>query len=242
MKITFFGTSHGVPAPDRFCSCAAIESGDAIYLIDAGAPVNNMLMKHGMDIHALRAVFTTHAHGDHIDGLIQLTDLSCWKYRESGFDVYVSNDKVEPAIDSFLVATGLSGIDKDRIRYHISHEGTVYEDENIKVEYIPTKHCPNSYAILVTEGEKKVLFGGDFSHSLCENDVPRVINEELDAFICEMAHFKMEHLAPYLDQCKAKKVLFTHVWPLDKYNDINAAKGSYPFEILTPNDGDVLEI
>ena len=43
-------------------------------------------------------------------------------------------------------------------------------------------------------------------------------------------------------QCKAKKVLFTHVWSLDKYSDINAAKGSYPFEILTPNDGDTFEI
>lgn len=242
MKITFFGTSHGVPAADRFCTCMAIESGNSVYLIDAGAPVNNMLFKHGLDINALRAVFTTHAHGDHTDGLLQLTDLSTWKFKESTFDVYVSNDQLEPAINSYLIATGLPGIAKDRIRYHVSHEGLVYEDENIKVEYIPTEHCPNAYSILVTEGEKRVLFGGDLSRGLQKNDVPPVIKEEIDAFICEMAHFGTEHLIPHLDECRAKNVLFIHVHPLDKYEDIQGLKEKYPFRIYTPNDGDVFEV
>ena len=39
-----------------------------------------------------------------------------------------------------------------------------------------------------------------------------------------------------------KRVIFSHVYPLDKYNDIEAIKGKYDFEVLTPTDGDVLEI
>lgn len=33
MKITFIGTSHGVPAADRFCSCAMIEVGESYILL-----------------------------------------------------------------------------------------------------------------------------------------------------------------------------------------------------------------
>ena len=43
MKITFLGTSHGVPAKDRFCSSIMLESGGSFYFIDAGAPVMDLL-------------------------------------------------------------------------------------------------------------------------------------------------------------------------------------------------------
>jgi mRNA degradation ribonuclease J1/J2 len=118
----------------------------------------------------------------------------------------------------------------------------VFEDENVRVEYIPTKHIPNSYAILITSGEKRVLFGGDFSHWLAKDDVPAVIQEEIDLFVCEMAHFTAEQISPYLAKCRAKTVAFTHVYPIDKYNDIEGMKGKYPFKIITPRDGDKIEI
>lgn len=46
----------------------------------------------------------------------------------------------------------------------------------------------------------------------------------------------------YLARCNAKKVFFTHVFPLSKYADIESAKGEFRFETFTPNDGDVFEI
>ena len=80
MKITFVGTSHGVPAAYRFCSCYMIESSGSIYMVDAGAPAT----------------------------------------------------------------------------------GGVYEDENIRAEYIPTKHMPNSYAVLITEGRSGCFSAATF--------------------------------------------------------------------------------
>ena len=35
MKITFVGTSHGIPQADRYCSCYMIEIGKAIYFVRA---------------------------------------------------------------------------------------------------------------------------------------------------------------------------------------------------------------
>ena len=60
MKITFLGTSHGVPSPTRYCSATLLEVEDRAYLIDAGAPVADLLIRRGVPFEKLRAVFTTH--------------------------------------------------------------------------------------------------------------------------------------------------------------------------------------
>ena len=99
----------------------------------------------------------------------------------------------------------------------------------------------NSYAILVTEGEKRVLFGGDMSHGLRKGDMPELIKENIDGFVSELAHFTMDELRPYLDTCGAKRVFFIHAKPA-RYADIEAVKGAYPFPILTPDDGECFEI
>ena len=133
-------------------------------------------------------------------------------------------------------------MDESRIRFSVPTEGPVYEDENIKVEYFRTKHTANSYSILVTEGQKRVLFGGDFSGGLQGNDVPAVIREELDLFVCELAHFSLAKLDPYLQDCRAAKVYFNHVFPEGKFDDIENAKGKYPFTVYAVKDGDTVEI
>ena len=36
MRLVFFGTSHGVPEPNRHCSCAMVECGEHRYFVDMG--------------------------------------------------------------------------------------------------------------------------------------------------------------------------------------------------------------
>lgn len=242
MKITFVGTSHGVPAADRFCSCYMIESNGKIYLVDAGAPAVDMILRYGGQVKDFRALFTTHVHSDHTVGMIHLLSLMNWYYKDCSADFYITEQNHIDSTIRWIETSGDGKLDAKRLRLKVPSAGVVFEDENIRAEYIPTEHMPNSYSILVTSGEKRVLFGGDFSHWLRKDDIPKVINEEIDGFVCEMAHFGMTELAPYLTDCRAKRVIFSHVCPLDKYNDIEAIKGKYNFEVLTPADGDVLII
>lgn len=246
MKIRFVGTSHGVPAADRFCSCAEIESGDAVYYIDAGAPLIDCALRDGTDLSKFRALFITHGHGDHMNGLCHFVDLMNWYYKGWSGDFYFTSAEHAEAVERLVqICNNNIGLEKDRIRFKLGHSGLVYEDENISVEYIPNKHITSSpsYSILVREGSKSVLFGGDFSGHLAQKDIPSVVFEEnINAFVCEMAHFKMEDLEPYLAKCRASKVFFNHVFPLSNYDDIENIKGKYSFEVLTPNDGDVYEI
>lgn len=242
MKITFVGTSHGAPSAERFCSCTMIESGGSVYFIDAGAPIVDSILRNGKSVKDLRAVFTTHVHSDHTIGMIHIAGLINWFYHDCAADFYVTEQAHIDATKNWIFTAGDGEIDENRVRFKVPSAGVVYEDENIKVEYIPTKHIKTSYAILVTEGDKRVLFGGDLSGQLRREDMPDMIREDIDVYVSEMAHFGMEHIAPYLAECRAKKVFFTHVFPLDKYNDIEKAKSEYPFEIFAPDDGDTVEV
>ena len=93
MKITFLGTSHGVPSAERYCSCTMIEVGGATYFIDCGAPLIDLLIRRGTDLNSIRAIFTTHMHGDHVNGLTAFADLCNWYYKTTSFDVYLTDER-----------------------------------------------------------------------------------------------------------------------------------------------------
>ncbi len=248
MKITFLGTSHGVPAADRYCSCAMIEAGDAIYFVDAGAPVIDEILRRGKDINNVRAVFTTHAHGDHTNGILNFADLANWYFKESSIDFYFTEQRLADAFDKLIEVIDKPR-DTERIRFHAVTPDFIYKDENITVSLIPTKHMAHlnrpTYSILMTENAsgKRVLFSGDFSYMLREKDVPEIIaKEKLDVFICEMAHFGVEQLMPYLSTCKAKSVYFTHVFPYHRFDEIKSIQNDFDYSITIVDDGSEIDL
>lgn len=243
MKITFVGSSHGVPSAERYCSSAMIEAGGAIYFIDAGAPVIDGLLRRGKDVNAVRAIFTTHAHGDHVDGLISFADLLNWYYKDASVFFYLTEQRLIDAVTELLCTLTATPLAEDRVKLRLVDSDFVYEDENIRVSLIPTKHMVasgrSSYAILVESDGHRVLFSGDLSQGLREADVPSILStEDIDAFICEMAHFGAEHISPYLDTCRAREVYFTHVYPFNKFEDIRRLDPEYGFPIHIVKDGD----
>ena len=246
MRITFVGTSHGVPSSERYCTCILIESGDSFYFIDAGAPIADVIQRRGLNMHNFKAVFTTHVHGDHTAGLFQVADLVNWYYRDCSADFFVTDTEQSEAIEKLIyISNNKTGVDKARVRFKTAVEGVVYEDENISVEYIRNKHITSSpsYSLLVREGEKKVLFSGDFSGHLAEKDVPvSVLEGGVDAFVCELAHFSLDELAPFIEKAKTDKLFFIHVYPTSKYDEIEKAKGIYAFEVITPKDNDTYNV
>ena len=105
MKLTFLGTSHGVPAADRYCQSILAQTENGGYIIDAGAPVFDCLLRQNVDINKIRAVFITHMHGDHVDCLFGLIGIACWYYTDMRFDVFLPEQKGIDAVTAFLEAT-----------------------------------------------------------------------------------------------------------------------------------------
>lgn len=248
MKITFMGTSHGVPSAERHCSSTLIQTNGSAYIIDAGAPICDEIFRAGSKYEEVRAVFTTHCHGDHVNGLFHFVDLSTWYFRESNYDAYLTSQAVIDAFHTlWLAVKSGSNFPSDRIRMHVATPETTFEDENLKLAYIQTQHLKDgnfSGALDIEIEGKRILFTGDLSHKLAKDDFPKVAFEkEYDLIVCELAHFELETLMPYLDRVKTKRFCFTHASER-KFGAIAelAASGKYPFEILHPNDGDVIEI
>ena len=135
MKITFVGTSHGVPSAERHCSCAMIESGNSVYFVDAGAPMTEAILKAGRRVENVKAVFTTHVHSDHTVGMIQLASLMNWYYGKASADFFVTEQDHIDATKNWIFTAGDGEIDENRIRFKRPTQRVVYEDENIKASW-----------------------------------------------------------------------------------------------------------
>ena len=247
VKITFIGTSHGVPAANRYCSCTLIEVGDAAYFIDAGAPMAESLIKKNIPIDNVKAVFTTHAHGDHVGYLFPFISLTNWYYSNSSIKFHVTETEFAKALaDTVKVCDGTALSDRHSII--TVNKDFVYDDGILKATFLPTKHMAHSgsrpsYAILIEAEGKKIMFTGDLSMHLELGDYPRyVIDNDVDAVVCELAHFGVDEVLPNILNTKTKALFFNHVYPLDKYDQLAKAAPSVPYPVFTPNDGDVYMI
>lgn len=245
MKLTFLGTSHGVPAPDRNCTSTLLTVNGVNYLIDAGAPVVETLIQRGIALSSIRAIFTTHVHGDHTGGIIHFADIANWHYTDVNVDIYLTEEKAVQAFINVIECMEAEALDKERIRFRVMTPETVYEDENIRVTPLPTAHMahvghPSCGYLIEAEG-KTVLFTGDLSPRLREGDFPaRALEAPVDLLVSEFAHFAFDELEPYLARCQARRVFFTHVNRLEKFAQARAVDGKYGWPSHCPVDGEEL--
>lgn len=244
MKITFWGTSHGVPAADRFCTATLVECNESAYLIDGGAPVADLMIRSGIPYTRLKAIFVTHMHSDHTFGIPHLCSLANWYFRESSFDVYLPEQEGVEAFRGLLLA-GDKALDETRIRLKMTAPGVLYNDGCLAVSAISTGHMGAAYPSFayMIEGEgKRVLFTGDLQADAA--DFPAVTSTApMDAVVCEMAHFGPEQILPHMRSCLTKRFFFHHIYAMAP---AQAAKEKWkeelPFPVYLVKDGDVWEI
>ena len=252
MKVTFLGTCHGYPEKGRDYTSVAIETGGCVYILDAGADVYGRMMNYGVDVNKLRSIFISHIHADHLFGLVPLVDLFTWTraHKNAVLDYYLPEKRGKDAVID-LISSVTAPVDENKNRFHVYESDFIYTDENIRLTAIPTKHLKDwggypAYAFLVEAEGKKLLFSGDMSQNLKYNDFPEVAKrEEIDLFICEMAHFDFEVLRPHFKECKLKRLYMNHVkFPderiplLKKENE----SGEFSFPIVGASDGDTVII
>ena len=247
MKILFLGTGYAIPTEKRNCICTLIEAGNSLYLIDAGAPAAELLLKYGKKLTDIRAIFATHQHGDHVNGMIPLLDLGNWCYKKWEADIFLAEEKAIPVFEAMVETAMGRAFDRNRLKMHAVSAGEIYADECIRITAIPTRHMASSgrpsFGYLAESDGKRVLITGDLSHHLAEGDIPAIaMEEEIDLMVTEMAHFTREEIAPHLAQLKVKALGFHHV-PNDpeKKAEFAALNGHYPYPVSVLRDGDIRE-
>lgn len=236
MKITFIGSSHGVPESNRRCSCAMIEVGEKKYLIDIGTDPVNDLIRRGLTPADITAVFVTHSHGDHMNGLVPFIDLCTWFYKDADPLVMLPEIKAVEALKGWLAVT--TGELREGIRFEEIKEGLIYDDGTLKVTAMRTGHIAVSYAFRIEAEGKTALFTGDMKHKdggLV--DFPRLVGDtEFDLIAAEGAHFDVMQYLPTLKEHPPKKMCLNHyswAWVENCWHLKNTIQNEIPTVLAT---------
>lgn len=238
MRITFLGSSHGLPEANRKCTSILIEIGKNRYVIDMGTDITEPFATKNLPLSSIRAILITHMHGDHTNGLVPFLELCNWAYR----------DEVNPAVFLPGNTEGTIAAINAWLRCNASCEpyafdykpvecGAIYDDGVAKFTAFQTKHTAASYAYLLEAEGARVLFCGDLSHKGPSDDFPvSVLDEPLDLAICEAAHFDATEYLPILKGNKnLKSLCFNHYSEKHLASVIEAKKemGDIPTHIAT---------
>lgn len=205
MRITVVGSGHGVPEPHRKCTCFMVEIGEKIYFVDMGTPGIDALVDRNLKPENVEAIFITHKHGDHADGLLSFMDLISWYYKTANPEIHLPDMKMVDAINGWLDVTMASF--KREVTYKKIEVGEIFNDGVLKVTAIATKHCPDSHAFLFEADGKRVLFSGDLKKP--EIDFPYV-DGPIDLLFCEAAHFYPTEYLPVFEKLDLKRVSVNH--------------------------------
>ena len=249
-RIVTLGTSHGDPTYSRFNSSTLLQVNGKSYLIDAGAPVNALMIRKKYRLQEIRAVFITHMHDDHVGGLPGLIK-SLAKYPKEGqhTDFFMPSQR---AIDGLLGWV--------RVQHRTWREGLmdfkviapemIFEDENIRVTALRTHHLIDEEPAEPTYGYQidfndgfRIVYTGDLRVDF--SDFPQIIiDEPSDICVCESTHFDLKRDIKVLQKCPIKKIIFNHVASFyhgEKEQDLINLGNMLSYPAFVAHDGDVFE-
>lgn len=245
-NVTILGSAAGLPLLDRACAGAALDVGGPVYLFDVGAGVATRWIDpplrrhyqlppatgsdHGLDPYAIRDVFISHAHVDHIGDLPELISVlrlfakrdATFRFaNDNAFRVHMPGAATGPLRD-WLKATGVGTKHLPfAVYFRPLRLGSVLEDEHIHVTALPSHHTgPNAdaFSFRVRVGGRTMVYTGDVTLADVEDLGPGI-----DLLVTEGAHFKLDALLDVLRRLLPRKVVVTHLHPT-LFGSVDAAQ------------------
>ncbi len=258
MRVVVIGSAAGHPTPRRAATTSiALWRGEELYLLDAGEGAAAGLARAEAGPEALRAVFISHMHVDHVGGLAMLLQMLQLQKRRRPLLVGLPPEGVE----------GLMGwlrtcyLRPEWLGFELEiaevEEGRGYEQGGVAVEAIPTRHLEGFVERLRDLGEERP--GQAFSYAV-EADGRRLLYSSDLAFaweaperlrradlaIIEIAHFSPEELGGALAGLPLPRLVLNHVpWALEGSEREVAARvrgAGYGGQVYVAHDGDEFEV
>jgi ribonuclease Z len=103
LRVVVCGSGTPQADPDRVGSCLAIIAAGQVILIDSGYGSSRQLDLDGLPMQAVRAVFLTHLHSDHITDLAELVNRTWRAGRAENLPVY-GPPGTKDTVDGFMLA------------------------------------------------------------------------------------------------------------------------------------------
>jgi len=186
LHVALCGAGGPMPAPRASGPCVAVVAGQQLFIIDAGTDGSRNLARLGYPLGAVKGVFLTHFHSDHIDGLGELAT-GRWATGDhptplpvfgpegvervvAGFNAAYAHDFVyrhdhHGDLVAPSAAAGLTAIPFEAPP--IGELTPVFEGDGLLVEALRVDHEPVSPAVgyLFRYAGRSVLISGDTAQS-----------------------------------------------------------------------------
>lgn len=241
MKIIFAGTSHGIPEKDRFCSSCFLLVGERCYVIDAGAPISQLLLRYGIRHADVKGIFVTHLHGDHFNGLPEFCEQVSWYYTAADPDIFLPDERGVRLLENWVEEIAPVGR-RRALKYHTYTPGCIFDDGSVRVTAMATRHnLEKSHAFKIEAKGRKLLFTGDMSHNFTEFQALHS-NEDYDLIVCESAHcFDFRDVADVVSTARTKNFVINHFNPA-KQEGVQAFQNIAPWNCTVAYDGYVMDM
>tara|TARA_R110002110_G_scaffold278023_2_gene493308 strand:+ start:18904 stop:19977 length:1074 start_codon:yes stop_codon:yes gene_type:complete len=186
LHVTVCGAGGPLPDAARSGPCLAVSAGDRLFVVDAGTNGVRNLARMRYPIGAIEAVFLTHFHSDHIDGLGELATLR-WvqgSHRQrlpvfgpggveqvvAGFNLAYAQDAAYRTAHHGEAVTPPAGAGMQARSFTPRADGgltTVLEEDGVRISAFTVDHQPVDPAVayLFTYGGRSLLISGDTSQS-----------------------------------------------------------------------------
>nr|WP_026100844.1 ribonuclease Z [Synechococcus sp. PCC 7336] len=158
MRVTFLGTSSGVPTRIRNVSGIALQlpQRSQMWLLDCGEATQHQILRHpDLNFNQIRRIFITHMHGDHIYGLPGLLSTLGMSNMPDRVDIYGP-----PGLQSYL--DGVLRWSESRINYpftvHAVETGLILEEQEYLVYCAPLDHRVQAFGYRIVERDRLGTF------------------------------------------------------------------------------------
>jgi ribonuclease Z len=174
MYLILLGTGYPFPSAERAGPSCAVIVGQRVFIVDSGRGTVMRLAATGIPWSAIEAIFLTHLHSDHIDGLPDLFHCT-WQFGNGKpFDLY-GPAGTKSIADGILQFYGPDiHIRRDlteklypegaKIRAHEIEEGVVYEiPEVVRITAFLVDHHPvePAFGYRFDAGQYSIVITGD---------------------------------------------------------------------------------
>ena len=182
LHISLCGAGGPMPSTNRSGPCVAVMAGEQLFIIDAGTNGARNLGRMGFNQGDIEALFLTHFHSDHIDGLGEMAMLRWVAGNHSsplpvygpegvadvvaGFNQAYAKDAAHRTDHHGTAAVPPSGTGMSAVSFALPEADeslTVFANDNLKIEMISADHFPITPAVAYkfTYKDRSLLISGD---------------------------------------------------------------------------------
>jgi ribonuclease Z len=157
LRVTFLGTSAGVPTRSRNVSCVALRPAQRgeVWLFDCGEGTQHQLLRSDLNISQITRIFITHMHGDHVLGLMGLLATCGMTAHARGISIYGPR----PIADYVREVSRRTQFQTNYpLEVHTVEPGKIFEDDEYAVTCAPLKHRLPAFGYRVTEIDRPGRF------------------------------------------------------------------------------------